>query len=115
MRYVLLVLALAVPVSAQTVESTIDLAALGWGPVEIPAKINTDRDTTTQEWLVRSVTTRMYRVVALRDGGLCVGDWFFPTIGWTVETKMTPDPATFETLDLFGVMRTVKIDTPVCQ
>lgn len=65
-----------VTVSAQTVDRVIDLTALNWGRLEIPMGIETDGNPATIEWLVQSLDTRQYRVVAERNGGICAGPWF---------------------------------------
>lgn len=73
-----LVIAVASNVSAQTVESTIDLSSLGWGALDMPEPIETDGDLSTAEWLIRSQVTNRFRVVAVRSGRLCAGAWFDP-------------------------------------
>lgn len=84
MRAMRAILALAfaslmlVPASAQTVESTLDLSALGWGGIDTPEPIETDGDFTTREWLIRSYETNLFRVVAERGGTICAGPWFNP-------------------------------------
>lgn len=67
-----------VSASAQTVESTLDLSALGWGGLDTPEPIETDGDFTTREWLIRSYETNLFRVVAELGEGLCAGPWFQP-------------------------------------
>lgn len=67
---------LFVPVSAQTVDRVIDLGSLGWGRLEVPKGIETDGNPATTEWLVQSLDTYAYRVVAERNGGICAGPWF---------------------------------------
>jgi hypothetical protein len=72
---------------AQTVERTIDVTAMGWGPVQVHA-VETDGDPTTEEWLVSQLPWQwldgrwhrfdLYRVVAVRDNAPCIGDWFDP-------------------------------------
>jgi hypothetical protein len=85
---VVALLALSSPAFAQTVERTIDVSAMGWGPVQVHA-VETDGDPATEEWLVFQLTWQkpaedkwrrfdLYRVVAVRDGGPCIGDWFDP-------------------------------------
>lgn len=77
-KTLVLVLALATPAVAQTVTSVINLDDLGWGPLETPRPIDTDGSPFTTEWLVQSIATRAFRVVALRNGSVCAGDWFSP-------------------------------------
>jgi hypothetical protein len=85
---VVAMLSLSSSVFAQTVERTIDLGALGWGQVQVQA-VETDGDPATEEWLVFQLTWQklpndnwrrfdLWRVVAVRDNGPCVGDWFDP-------------------------------------
>lgn len=71
--------------SAQRLERTIDLSALGWGHLEEPVDIDTDGNPATNEWLlVRlpqsfsdvNVVLTEYQVVAERPSGLCVSGWF---------------------------------------
>lgn len=68
----------SVVVSAQTVESTIDLSALGWGTIDVLEPVETDGDLATREWLIRSMEINQYRVIAERPSGLCAGAWFDP-------------------------------------
>lgn len=77
---------LAVPVYGQTVESVVDLSALGWGELSMPRAIETDGDLSTREWLVTPLVQTypdpLFRVVALRDGAICASAWF----------SVTPEP-----------------------
>jgi hypothetical protein len=73
----------AVPATAQTVERTIDLSALGWGKLTKPLPVDTDGNPATREWVVQSAdfdNGRLghWRVITERAEGLCVGDWFDP-------------------------------------
>jgi hypothetical protein len=68
----------------QTVERTINLDALGWGGIQA-YPVDTDASAATEEWAVVSTqygnpgnTWGQWRVIAVRAGGLCVGDWFDP-------------------------------------
>lgn len=65
-----------VTVSAQTIDRVLDLSALGWGRLESPKGIDTDGNPATIEWLIQSLDTFQYRVVAERNGGICAGPWF---------------------------------------
>jgi hypothetical protein len=80
-RTLILVALLALPGSAfaQTVERTIDLSQFGWGKVSA-TPVNADGNPATEEWLIQSRDSLnpRYRVVAVRNGGLCVGEWFNP-------------------------------------
>lgn len=78
MRPILAALALLVASSAaaQTIEATYPLT--GWGPVQVTA-LELDGKPGTQEWAVRAITYGMserFRVVVVREGRVCVGDWF---------------------------------------
>ena len=42
----------------------------------MPKGIETDGNPNTIEWLVQSLETYQYRVVAERAGGICAGPWF---------------------------------------
>jgi hypothetical protein len=66
----------AATASAQTVERVIDLGGLGWGRLEVPTGIDTDGNPQTVEWLIQSLDTYQYRVVAERNGAICAGPWF---------------------------------------
>lgn len=67
----------AAPASAQTVEAVLDPLSLGVGAIEVPQAVETDGNEATQEWLIKSVMTLDYRVIAVAaDGRLCMGDWF---------------------------------------
>ena len=115
---VLFVLA-ASPVFAQTIERSIDLLAFGWGPLDTPISVETDGDFSTSEWLVKTVDgTNRYRVVAERNGAICVGAWFTPSpspfsavslqrVGVTHKLVVRPYGGTTVTL--------LSLDTPVCQ
>jgi len=73
----------ATVLAAQTIESTLDLSALGWGPIETPIAVETDGDLTSREWLIAHTHTGQWRIVAERPGRLCVGQWFSPLFGGT--------------------------------
>lgn len=116
----LFVCALSAPFAAQTVEFSVDLSALGWGPLSIPQKINTDGDADTREYLVRSLRTNQYRVLAVRPeqpGGLCVGDWFSAADHWmaVVEVQTAGAYSTLMVRDRFGKDTEIRLDTPICR
>ena len=73
--------------SAQTIEDRISLHTLNWGHIAIQP-IDADGDPTTDEWLVRTLPNGpwRYRVVAVRQQRICVGEWFSPVVlsGFTI-------------------------------
>lgn len=78
----LLVLLLAAPAAAQTVEIEIDLAPLGYSAHTLhPAEA--DGNPATEEWLaVPRWFGGLYQVLAVApDGHTCTGDWFAPADG----------------------------------
>lgn len=136
MRTLVLVLVLAFVLvasasvaSAQAIEQVIDLAGLGWGAITAQP-IDTDANPSTDEWLVQPASDPRplkFRVVAVRNGRLCIGDWFFPRLnlhgfalldGYTVEKREGRDKLIF--LMHFGMpewreLTVVSLDTPECR
>jgi hypothetical protein len=138
-RTLILVALLALPGSAfaQTVERTIDLTSLGWGNVQaIP--VDTDANPYTEEWAIRGVdgfthdpnafsNRGLWRVVAVRNSGLCVGSWFDPrptalhavelvSIGGRAKLIVTTAFSAFGgDPDDGNPMYIVSLDTPQCK
>lgn len=84
-----------------------------WGVlVGRPISVNTDGDDTTEEWLVSQLFTARKRVVAVRDGRLCPGEWFEAANDqWALEEIAGKHALTrfnWPTLDIMW------LDTPVC-
>jgi hypothetical protein len=123
-------LALSAPALAQTVERTIDLTQFGWGRVQaIP--VDTDGNPNTEEWAVQgtdfwdtqNANTGKWRVVAVRQGGLCVGDWFdprpVPQAAASIvringrDKLMATDASAFSVGS--GRLTIVSLDTPQCK
>ncbi len=76
-----MVVALGASVAAQTQEASIPASALQLNAGELPQAVETDGDFSTSEWLVRRLFAPQYRVIAIqRDGRICLGAWFTPTI-----------------------------------
>ncbi len=112
----------AAPASAQTVESSIEMDALGWGQLDLPVSVETDGDLATREWLVRRVhifRAPEFRIVAERGGAACAGPWFnapaadlFTTVAiqrvGLVHKLVTRDKGA-------SVVHVVALDTPVCE
>jgi hypothetical protein len=117
-RVLLVSLLFAVPASAQTVERTIDLSELGWGHVQA-VPVDTDANPATEEWAIRSMTTNHWRVVAVREHGLCVGDWFDPRpsglYGVTVATIGGQSKLLVTKAFTAGPLLIVRLDTPRCE
>ena len=120
MRYALLVLVFsASTASAQTVEATLDMTALGWGPLSLPQLVETDGDLSTTEWLLtRPSTTRILanemRVVAERNGTLCAGEWFAAVpIGALSSVQRRGLTHVLVVKDGTSA-KIVRLDTPVC-
>jgi hypothetical protein len=81
---IVLVALFAVAAQAQQVQRYVDFSGYGWGTVEIHL-IDTDGIISTNEWAVKSTdpnrsTYNQWRVVAERNGRMCVGAWFSPTV-----------------------------------
>ena len=117
MRYALLVLVFsASTASAQTVEATLDMSALGWGPLALPQSIETDGDLNTFEWLLKRATWTVMlpevRIVAERDGGTCSGPWFtLPSAAWSVQRRGLIHIIVAQDAQDVKIIR---LDTPVC-
>lgn len=122
MRYTFLLTLLlaAVPASAQTVESKIDLSSLGMGRIDMPEPIETDGDFTTREWLIRSLETNQFRVVVERDGQACAGEWFDPRPHPFASVAVRRVGVVHKLLVRFSLsgsdaVTVVALDTPVCR
>lgn len=107
------------PASAQTVEATYDMSAVGWGLIEVPQSIETDGDPTTREWLIRSLSTLKYMAVAIRPGRVCVSEWFSggePGAFLTQTTVQTVGGVTkLVTRDWHDRVTVTSVDTPECK
>ena len=127
----LLLVLFASSASAQTVERTIDLSSLGWGLVT-PHMVETDGNPATEEWAIQGTFFGFsvnqggnWRVVAVRNGGLCVGEWFNPGAGTVALTRGVDGRSRLlvtETAYNWKVnnipqqtARVVLLDTPNCQ
>ncbi len=117
MRALVLVLVLSVPVAAQTVETTLELSSLGWGLLDTPHSVETDGDLATREWLIRSLETNRFRVVAERDGRLCVGAWFapMPTLFGSAALQRIGLLHKLVARTFSGTFTVVSLDTPACE
>lgn len=122
MRYALLVLVFsASTASAQTVEATLDPTTLGIGAIEVPQAVDTDGNEGTQEWLVKSVMTLDYRVIAVRaDGSLCMGDWFPARTqsGWFLPPTVQKIGVVHKLVSrdmITGLITVTGLSTPVCE
>jgi hypothetical protein len=110
--------ALATASSAQSVERSIDLTQLGWGHVTA-TPVDIDGDRLTEEWLVEQTATGLYRVVAVRAGGLCLGAWFNPrppaTFTAVVLGRLAGRDVLLVRNSFASVLTVVTLDTPACQ
>ena len=118
---------------AQTVVATIDLAGLGFGKINTPRAVDIDGDPLTREWLIHAKVAaplpahervairprNRYRVVAERDGSLCVGAWFFagpvstaPDAAVEVQRVGLVDMLVANPAD--GYAYAIGLDTPAC-
>lgn len=110
----LVALAPPVEVQAQTVEKSINLAALG--AVSNPELVETDGNLATVEWLIRHNDGANVRIIAERNGGYCMGPWFAPrTSLW--QTMTVQRQGVLSKLVLWaanGVLTVVGLTTPTC-
>lgn len=79
----LFVLASLAAASAQTVERSLDVNALGYANHEIRL-VDADGNPGTEEWLaVPKLPGGLYQVIAIgSSGGACFGAWFNPAAGF---------------------------------
>ncbi|MCC6989957.1 MAG: hypothetical protein IT181_13210 [Acidobacteria bacterium] len=84
-RLVLIALLLLVgaSLSAQTIERTLDVNALGYTQHDV-RPVDTDGNPATEEWLaVPKQAGGLYQVIAISSaGGGCFGTWFNPGAGF---------------------------------
>jgi len=108
MRNVILALAcvfVTSSASAQTVDRQIDLSSLNWGDVTV-RPVDTDGKAGSEEWVVQRTIADVYgsvtafRVVAVRNGRACWGEWFTPE---------SPDRSPFVTVQ-FAIIRDGQTD-----
>lgn len=116
---------------AQTVVATLELASLGFGRIDTPRLVDIDANPLTREWLIHAkprpaqqhVAIRpanRYRVVAEREGRLCVGAWFFagpvstaPDATVEVQRNGLVDMLVANPSD--GFVYGISLDMPACQ
>lgn len=97
---------------------SLDLALAGLGPLGDVRSIETDGNPRTREWLVSPIDTShedertIWRVVAERPTGLCVGPWMDAT-GWRIERIGHVDWLTRVDTDAQR-LDGVRLDTPAC-
>lgn len=107
--------------SAQT-KSRVNLMSLGWGTLLSVDDVNTDGNEATEEYLVSrayEVFNREFRVVALRDGRICAGEWFVVVTlsldpsspGWKIQKRGGVDKLTRM---IGGDEERIDLHTPSC-
>lgn len=118
----------AAVVSAQTVERSFDLSSLGWGMISAEL-VNTDDDPTTEEWAVQGFdgffgNYGLWRVVAIRPSGACIGPWFDPrpngsyaatvTLQKEGRARLVVSDTSYVGWQVQQTLTVVRLDTPTC-
>lgn len=115
----------SVPAFAQTVERTIDLPSIGWGSIAVH-DVDTDRDPSTTEYAVEGTdyfngNMGLWRIVAIRTEGICVGEWFDPRPAGAMVSSVILTGSKLVVKAWVGFppigqqLTIVRLDTPTCQ